>query len=111
MAPDITSWFQVLGDVPLYNFVKTALQVQALGPSDDVDKQAQLLERRIGLGNLKDAKFIDRLVSRFLANYDQANTASLPPVATLIQPLAPGGASDSVSLAASTILGLATLRR
>jgi hypothetical protein len=109
MAPSITSWYQVLGDKPLYEVVRTALQIPAAGSQTGIDGQAKLLERRIGLENLKDPAAIERFIGRFLANYDQANASATTSVASLIQPLAPvsGG---SVSLGASTILSLAQRR-
>ena len=110
MAPTITNWYQVLGDVPLYNVMKTTFNVSALGPSDDVDKQAAFLEKRIGIANLQDPKFVDRFVSRFLASYDQANDTSSSSIASLVQPLTQDSTS-SISLAASTILTLATQQR
>jgi len=113
MAPTIKNWYQVLGDVPMYNVVKTALNVMALGPSDDVDKQASFLEKRIGIANLQDPKFVDRFISRFLASYDQQNDTSSSGLLSLVQPIAAQG-SDSTSnvlLSASTILSLATQSR
>src|SRR5215470_14654937 len=110
MAPSITNWYQVLGDVPLYNVMKTTFHVSALGPADDVDKQAEFLEKRIGIANLQDPKFVDRFVTRFLASYDQANDTTASSVASLlVQPLTQDPTS-SISLAASTILTLATQR-
>jgi hypothetical protein len=110
MAPNITSWYQVLGDKPLYEVVRTALQIPAAGSQTGIDGQAKLLERRIGLENLKDPAALERLIGRFLANYDKTNASTAMSVASLIQPLAPvsGG---SVSLGASTILSLASQRR
>jgi hypothetical protein len=109
MAPNITSWYQVLGDKPLYEVVRTALQIPAAGSQTGIDGQVKLLERRIGLENLKDPAALERLIGRFLANYDQANASATLSVASLIQPLATS--SGSVSLGASTILSLASLRR
>src|SRR5262252_1885387 len=109
MAPTIKNWYQVLGDVPLYNVMTTTFHVSALGPSNDVDKQAQFLEKRIGIANLQDPKFVDRFVSRFLASYDQSNDTSGSSIASLVQPLTQDSTS-SISLAASTILTLATQR-
>jgi hypothetical protein len=109
MAPKVTSWYQVLGDKPLYEVVRTALQIPAAGSQTGIDGQVKLLERRIGLGNLKDPAKLERLIGRFLANYDQANASAALSVASLVQPLAVSG--GSVSLGASTILGLASLRR
>ena len=113
MAPTIKNWYQVLGDVPMYNVVKTALNVMALGPSDDVDKQASFLEKRIGIANLQDPKFVDRFISRFLASYDQQNDTSSSGLLSLVQPIAAQGSDNTsnVLLSASTILSLATQSR
>jgi hypothetical protein len=110
MAPNVQSWYQVMGDRPLYDVVRTALQIPVAGSQTGIDGQAKLLEKRIGLDKLKDPAFLERFITRFLANYDQANAPSTLSVANLIQPLAPLS-SGSVSLGASTILGLATQRR
>ena len=69
-----------------------------------------MLVKRIGLANLKDPKFLDHFIGRFLANYDMSNAPATLSVTSLIQPLSPS-ASRGVSLGASTILGLAALRR
>ena len=113
MAPTIKNWYQVLGDVPMYNVVKTALNVMALGPSDDVDKQASFLEKRIGIANLQDPKFVDRFINRFLASYDQQNDTSSSGLLSLVQPIAAQGSDNTsnVLLSASTILSLATQSR
>jgi uncharacterized protein DUF1217 len=110
MAPTIKNWYQVLGDVPLYKVMTTTFNVAALGPTDDVDKQAQFLEKRIGIANLQDPKFVDRFVARFLAMYDQANDTTSSSIVSLVQPLTQD-AGSSISLAASTILTLATQQR
>ncbi len=110
MAPKITSWYQVMGDKPLYEVVRTALQIPAAGTDSGVESQAKVLEKRIGLAKLKDPKFLESVIGRFLANYDQANAPATMSVASLVQPL-PSSATGSVSLGASTILGLASQRR
>jgi hypothetical protein len=110
MAPNLQNWYQVLGDKPLYEVVRTALQIPAAGSQTGIDGQVKLLERRIGLDKLKDPQVLERFINRFLANYDQTNAPATLNAAALVQPLAAldGG---SVSLAASTILSLATQRR
>jgi hypothetical protein len=109
MAPNITSWYQVLGDKPLYEIVRTALQIPAAGSQTGIDGQVKLLERRIGLETLKDPAAVERLIGRFLANYDKENASATLSVASLVQPLTVS--SGSVSLGASTILSLASVRR
>jgi hypothetical protein len=110
MAPTVTSWYQIMGDKPLYEVVRTALQIPAAGTESGVESQAKVLEKRIGLAKLKDPKFLESLIGRFLANYDQANASATLSVASLVQPL-PSSASGGVSLGASTILSLASQRR
>jgi Protein of unknown function (DUF1217) len=110
MAPQITSWYQVLGDKNLYEVVRTALGMSSLAAGGDIDRQAKSLEKRIGLENLKDPKFLDRFVSRFLAGYDTSNSTQGLSVASLIQPLSSSG-GGSLSLSASTLLGLIAQQR
>jgi len=110
MAPNATSWYQIMGDKPLYEVVRTALQIPPAGSQTGVEGQAKVLEKRIGLANLKDPKFLENFINRFLANYDQANAPTTLSVASLIQPL-PASATGGVSLGASTIMGLASLKR
>jgi hypothetical protein len=68
-----------------------------------------MLEKRIGLANLKDPKFLDHFIGRFLANYDQSNAPATLSVTSLIQPLS--SSAGGVSLGASAILSLASQRR
>ena len=110
MAPSVTSWYQIMGDKPLYEVVRTALQIPAAGTESGVESQAKVLEKRIGLAKLKDPKFLESLIGRFLADYDQANASATLSVASLIQPLS-SSAGSGVSLGASTILSLASQRR
>ena len=110
MAPGVNSWYRIMGDKPLYEVVRTALQIPPAGSQTSVENQAKMLEKRIGLANLKDPKFLEKFIGRFLANYDQSNAPATLSVTSLIQPLSPS-ASGGVSLGASTILGLAALRR
>jgi len=64
--------------------------MSSLAAGSDIDKQAKDLEKRIGLANLKDPKFLDRFISRFLAGYDASNSQMVS-IASLIQPLSAGG--------------------
>jgi Protein of unknown function (DUF1217) len=110
MAPTITSWYQIMGDKPLYEVVRTALQIPAAGTESGVESQAKVLDKRIGLAKLKDPKVLESLIGRFLANYDRTNAPATLAVASLVQPL-PSSATGGVSLGASTILGLASQKR
>ncbi|MFM9845332.1 MAG: DUF1217 domain-containing protein [Dongiaceae bacterium] len=84
-AASITSWYQVLGDRPLFEVVRTVLGVQTLGPATDLDRQVKFLETRIGLDNLKKPDFAKRFVDRYLSAYDQRNsTATLSGAAQIL---------------------------
>lgn len=108
-APDATNWFQIMGDKPLYEVVRTALQIQPAGARADLNRYAERLEQRVPLEKLRDPKFLDRFISRFLANYDAKNVGSATASAvSLVQPFT--RTSSAVSLGASTILSLATQR-
>jgi hypothetical protein len=109
-APTVTSWYQIMGDKPLYEVVRTALQLPPAGTKSGVDSQAKVLERRIGLANLKNPRALENFIGRFLVNYDQTNGPATLSVASLIQPLSPSS-SGGISLNISTILSLASLKR
>jgi hypothetical protein len=96
-AASITSWYQVLGDRPLFEVVRTVLGVQTLGPATDLDRQVKFLETRIGLANLKKGDFADRFVDRYLAAYDQRN--------------GPAGLSGAAAILAAGTNGLANAGR
>jgi hypothetical protein len=107
-ASSITSWYQVLGDRPLFEVVRTVLGVQTLGPATDIDKQVKFLETRIGLDNLKKPEFAKRFVDRYLTTYDQRHGAASPSGAAQI--LASGAnslnAGGSTGFAAQTTFAL-----
>jgi Protein of unknown function (DUF1217) len=106
-AASITSWYQVLGDRPLFEVVRTVLGVQTLGPSTDLEKQVKFLETRIGLDNLKKGDFVKRFVDRYLSAYDQRNsTVSLSAASQILS----GNVSGSTGLAAQTTYALIGVR-
>jgi uncharacterized protein DUF1217 len=102
-AASITSWYQVLGDRPLFEVVRTVLGVQTLGPSTDLEKQVKFLETRIGLGNLKKGDFVKRFVDRYLSAYDQRNsTVSLSAASQILA----GNIGSGTGLTAQTTYAL-----
>lgn len=104
-ASSITSWYQVLGDRPLFEVVRTVLGVQTLGPATDLERQVKFLETRIGLGNLKNGDFAKRFVDRYLSAYDQRNSPTGLSAASQI--LAGNvSASGSTTFAAQTTYAL-----
>mgnify|MGYP001046722598 CR=1 FL=1 len=64
-APNITSWYQVLGDPALSEVVKTALSIPAQTASMDVERQAAMLEKRFPVADLKDPNKVDQLLKQY----------------------------------------------
>jgi hypothetical protein len=110
-ASSITSWYQVLGDRPLFEVVRTVLGVQTLGPATDIDKQAKFLEDRIGLSNLKKPDFAKRFVDRYLSAYDSRNsTASLSAASQILASGANSLNAGGTGFAAQTTFALLGIR-
>lgn len=81
-AGQITTWFSVLKDPELTEFMRTALGLPDNLSGLDVDKQAALLQKRFDIARLQDPAEQDKLVRRYLALSDArtavANSASNP---------------------------------
>ncbi|WP_026869939.1 DUF1217 domain-containing protein [Inquilinus limosus] len=80
-APTITSWYQVLGDKALSEVIRTAFRIPAATAGRDIDKQKEMLERRMPIADLKDPKKVGALLQRFaiFTDMDQGTaTARVP---------------------------------
>jgi hypothetical protein len=88
MAPNIDSYYAILGDRALGIVVRTMLGLPDAVAQLDVDKQAQMLKSRIDLEDFKDPKKLSEMVNRFTTlweiNYPSASQQSS--IAMLFQP-------------------------
>jgi hypothetical protein len=89
-APGVTSAFSILADKALYQFARTALGMPDAISSADIDKQAAILAEKIDIEKLADAGYVKKLITRFLGQYEAANSAAQSSPA--IQVLGGGGA-------------------
>lgn len=96
-APTITSYYELLADQALGDFIRTALFIPAETASSAIDAQVNLLERSIDLEDLRDPEKLDLLVQRFLAIYDIENNSYDPLLAAF---------SGSTSISAETLTRL-----
>ncbi|OWY15740.1 hypothetical protein B6V73_14465 [Thioclava sp. JM3] len=96
----VKTWYSVLKDKDMAQFMRTALGI----PNDvvklDVERQKQIFEDKFDLPKLKDPKEVDDLVSRFVAVSD-ANNFSIGGAAgnaavTLMQGAVQGGSGQFV---------------
>lgn len=104
-APDITSWYQVLGDKALSEVIRTAFRIPQATAAMDIDKQKEMLERRMPIADLKDPKKLQALLQRFAIFYDmgQGTTAAQVPNLLVSRSSAPQIISfDPATLAAAT---------
>lgn len=106
-APDITSWYQVLGDKALSEVIRTAFRIPAATAGMDIDKQKEMLEKRMPIADLQDPKKLQSLLQRFSIFYDmdQGTVAAQVPNLLVSRSTAPQIISfDPATLAAATKL-------
>lgn len=96
-APTVTSYYELLADQALGDFIRTALFIPAETASSAIDAQVNLLERSIDLEDLRDPEKLDLLVQKFLAIYDIENSTYDPVLAAF---------SGSTSISADTLANL-----
>jgi Protein of unknown function (DUF1217) len=75
-APQISSTLSILADKALITVVQTALGIPAQTSLLDLDKQVDLLSKRIDIADFKDPEKLDRFITRFTALWEQNNPSS-----------------------------------
>jgi hypothetical protein len=76
MAPDITSYYAILGDRAIATVVRTILGLPDAVAQLDIDKQAQLLKSRLDIEDFKDPEKLAKLVDRFTTMWEINNPSS-----------------------------------
>lgn len=98
-APQISSVYQFLADPALFKVVQTAFNLPSATTSSALDKQADLLSRKIPIADLKSPAKVAKLLERFAVFWDMNQRTASPP--TTIAPLQQASAVVSAeSLAA-----------
>ena len=67
------SWFNILSDRTMTEFFQTALGMPSQLSSLDIDKQAEMLEKRFKIEKLQDPKEVEGLIQRYMIVRDVNN--------------------------------------
>jgi len=86
-APEVDSAFGILGDPALLRVVQVALSIPASGAN--IDKQAELIARKLDIESLKDPAKLAKLLERFTSLWEisEGRSAGQAPQILLTQPL------------------------
>lgn len=68
-----SSWYKVLSDRTMTEFFQTALGMPSQLSSLDIDKQAEMLEKRFSIEKLQDPKEVEGLIARYMIIRDVNN--------------------------------------
>ncbi|UXS00399.1 DUF1217 domain-containing protein [Agrobacterium tumefaciens] len=102
IAADTTSYYSILADTALQEFVNTTFGIPDEMANADVDTQVTMMKKYFDIEDFQDPDQVKKLISRFTVMYDSEQNTS-DPILTLFS----GG---SVGISADTLLAVATLR-
>jgi len=75
-APNITNFYEVLGDKALAQVVRTALGLPDAFAQADIDKQVKYFESRLKIEDLSDPDKLGKFIQRFTALWEIENPSS-----------------------------------
>lgn len=101
MATGITSYYTILADTAIQEFINTTFGIPDELANADVDTQVDMMKKYFDIEDFRDPDELKRLIARFTIMYDTENGAA-DPVLSLF-----GG---STSISADTLLSVAMLR-
>ena len=81
----VKNWFEVLSDKGLSQVVFTALGYPDSTRLGDIDKLAEMLEKRMDIKDFQDPEKVRTMVQRFAIFSDTGNTLASSPVLQLFQ--------------------------
>lgn len=98
-ASGITSALSILADKALTKFAQTALGIPAMSSTQDIDKQAAEIEKRLDIEDLKDPEKLDKLILRFTTMWELENPseATAAPNVLIGQPLGSGFSTELIA--------------
>lgn len=102
MARETTSYYTILADTAIQEFVNTAYGIPDEMANADVDTQVTMMQKYFDIQDFQDPDKLKTLIARFTIMYDNEQNAS-DPILTLFS----GG---SVGISAETLFAVATLR-
>ena len=81
-SEDFVNTYSIIGDQALLKFVQTAFGLPPEMSFISIEKQAEMIDKRLNLEDLSDPEFMDNLVNQFLVTWDVTNpeTINIPPL-------------------------------
>jgi hypothetical protein len=106
-APTVTSALGILADAALLKVVQTALGISPATALMDIDKQAEMIARRLDIDDLKDPEKIAILLGRFASLWDLGSSSAQTSPTTLLfaQPRELGVGADLLASLQNLKLG------
>lgn len=92
-APSIENTYEILADPALLKVVQTALRIPAETATQDIDRQAALIDERLDIADLQEPEKLQELLNRFTSLWDldnPATSATSPTLALYSRPLEAG---------------------
>jgi len=75
-APELRNTLEILADKALITVVQTALAIPAATSQQDIDKQVEMLGKRLTVADFKDPRKLDRFIERFTSLWELNNRSS-----------------------------------
>ena len=107
VAPTLTSTYGILADKALLQVVHTALQIPDLTSNMDIDKQAQMIGKRLNIDDLKDPDKLQSFLTRFTSLWELTNSTSSSPVSNAALLF---GKSSSVGISSDVLSAIQSLK-
>lgn len=106
-APEITSFYSILADPALATVVRTVLGLPSSIAQADLDRQVQMMEKRLDVEDFQNPKALEKFMRRFSAMWEISNPATTPASAamTLFSPPTEFGISPN------TLAAIALMKR
>ncbi|MEM6415789.1 MAG: DUF1217 domain-containing protein [Pseudomonadota bacterium] len=109
-APQLSSYFGLLSDRPLREFIFTAFGLPDAINVLPAQRIVDILETRFDFEEIKSEEGRQRLIDRFAATYDAINPPQIAasPLAQIIQPISASSRPQIISIDATSLFNLRT---
>lgn len=82
-APNVTTWFDVLKDKQMGEFMRTSLGIPDSVVQLDIDRQAAIFAEKFDITKLKDPQEVEKLTLKYVAITDALNPGNAGPNAAI----------------------------
>jgi hypothetical protein len=106
--PNVTNWYQVIGDPALADVMQTVLGLPSSFGQVNVDQQAQILGAKMNIADFQNPAKVSALLDKFVAMSQAQAGLSLPSSGTSSSTATGLTTSDSFSSASAAVLLLST---